>query len=393
MKAFASGRERKIILLTISAHALVHVFDGMVAPLIPLLVEEFNTNYFRIGVVVTLFSILFGAGSLPAGFLADRVGPRRLITGYLFGAGLAFAAVSLVSGYWGYAIVMGVAGLFCSTYHPASNTLIGTEISARGHAFGIHGIAGSLGTAAAPVMVAWMGSRAGWRLPHLVFGVIAVFVALYSLRIPETVAANRAERGAAQRGTGKASIAAIVAFYLSAALLGLAYRATMTFLPSFMGERVLLEGIDVVTAGGMMATVTLLSGAVGQYLGGRMVDRFPPEYLYLIALALSAVFLGFMIVGGTVVLIGAAILFALFHFSAQPMQNDLLARYSPPDRLGAAYGLHFLLVFGAGSMGGAGAGLIADRFGLTAVFIATLTLFVAASLLVLVLVANRRARS
>ncbi len=383
-------REKKILLLTVTAHALVHIFDGMVAPLLPLLVREFETNYFRIGVVVTMFSILFGAGALPAGILADRVGSRRLITIYLFGAGGAFIAVAMAGSYWGYAVIMAVAGLFCSTYHPASNTLIGQEIAARGNAFGIHGIAGSVGTAAAPVIVAWLGSRLGWRAPHLVFGVTAVLLALYSLRIPVRADYEAHERPVIRLATEIAPAASMVAFFIAAGLLGLAYRANMMFLPAFLGERVSLEGIDIVTAGGLLATVTLLSGAVGQYLGGRLVDRHSPEGLYIVALGGSIVFLVFMVLGGPIVLVGSAIAFALFSFMVQPIQNDMLARYIPEKRLGTAYGVHFLLVFGGGSFGGAGGGYLADRMGLAAVFVASILAFLVSAMLIFFMIWFRR---
>lgn len=383
-------RARKILLLTVSGHALVHVFDGMVAPLVPLLVTEFDTNYFRIGVIVTLFSVLFGAGSLPAGYLADRVGPRRLITGYLLGAGTAFALVALVNSYWSYAAIMALAGLFCSTYHPAANTLIGKEIAARGKAFGIHGIAGSLGTAAAPILVAAMGSRFGWRSPHLVFGFFALLAALYSLRIPVHAKTPDEQRPGVKLATSIAPAASMVAFYIAAALLGLGYRANMTFLPAFLGEQIDLGEIDVVTTGGILATTTLLSGAVGQYVGGRLVDHLSPEKIYVTALLGSISFLLLMITGSPTVVVVSAICFALFYFAVQPVQNDMLARYVPRERLGAAYGLHFLLVFGAGSFGGSGAGFVADRAGLAAVFLGSALCFGFSAILIVFMMYNRR---
>lgn len=384
-------REKKILILTVAAHALVHVFDGMVAPLIPLLVVEFGTNYFQIGLVVTVFSILFGLGALPAGMLADRIGPRRLISGYLLGAGGAFAMVGLAGSYWSYMVIMALAGLFCSTYHPAANTLIGKEIAARGNAFGIHGIAGSVGTAAAPVIVAWLGSRAGWRAPHVLFGAVGVLVALYSLRIPVRADySGEAQRPRIKLATEIAPLSSMVAFYAAAALGGLSYRAIMTFLPSFMGERVAVAGVDIVTAGGMMATLTLLSGAVGQFVGGRLVDRRSPDWLYVIALGGSMFFLLVMVNGGVFVIVVAAILFAFFNFMVQPIQNDMLARYIPSERLGTAYGIHFLLVFGAGSFGAAGAGLIADRAGLGAVFYAAVIAFFLSALLIGFMIWNKR---
>jgi hypothetical protein len=59
--------EKKIIGLTVSSHSLVHLYEGVLPPLIPLLVGEFTTDYFHLGVVVTIFSYAFGLGSLPAG--------------------------------------------------------------------------------------------------------------------------------------------------------------------------------------------------------------------------------------------------------------------------------------------------------------------------------------
>ena len=50
---------------------------------------DYGTDYFHLGIVVSVFSYAFGLGSLPAGYLADRVGPRRLVTIYLFGSGIA----------------------------------------------------------------------------------------------------------------------------------------------------------------------------------------------------------------------------------------------------------------------------------------------------------------
>ena len=61
-------------------------------------------------------------------------------------------------------------------------------------------------------------------------------------------------------------------FFLSAMALGLTYKGIMTFLPAYLGERVQLSflRLDAVALGGTVATLVLLSGAVGQYLAGRL---------------------------------------------------------------------------------------------------------------------------
>ncbi len=145
--------EKKIIGLTAASHSLVHLFEGALPPLIPLLMMEFDTDYFHLGMIVTIFSYAFGLGSLPAGFLADRIGPRRLIAIYLFGGGALSLCILPVGSLLVYGAIMGLIGLFCSTYHPASNTLISLHIRGKGKAFGVDGIAPAC---FAPIFPHWM---------------------------------------------------------------------------------------------------------------------------------------------------------------------------------------------------------------------------------------------
>ncbi len=364
--------EKKIMRLTTAAHGQVHLLEGVLPPLIPLLILEFNTDYFHMGLVVTVFSYAFGFGSLPAGILADRVGPGRLISVYLFGAGVLAVMVLGVQSLWTYGVIMGLIGMFCSTYHPASNTLISLAIKEKGKGFGIHGIAGSLGVAVVPVLSAWIAWAMGWRAPHVVFGALGILIGFYSL----SVSARRPEAkpnpsvGVEQESEGPISLLNLVVFFLSATALGLAYKGIMTFLPTYMGQKVQLGflNLDKVALGGTVATVTLLSGALGQYVAGRLTDRYPPEKVYLGAVALGTIFVFMMAVTTNLVLVVSAILYAFFFFSTQPTQNYLLSRYLPKHRHGLGYGIQFFVTFGVGSTAAAVSGYLADRFGLESVF-------------------------
>jgi MFS family permease len=377
--------------LTTASHGLVHLYEGVLPPLIPLLMGVFHTDYFHLGLVVTVFSYAFGLGSFPAGFLADRIGPRRLVTAYLFGSGffavLIFSSGSLTS----YAVLMGFVGLFCSTYHPASNTLISHTIREKGTAFGLHGIAGSLGVALAPVLSAWIGTAAGWKAPHVLFGLFGLGVGLYSLTLgtptPGPVAEGAHHPQKTEGEPRSISYVNLAIFLASATSLGLTYKGIMTFLPSYMGESVHLSflRLDTVSMGGTIATVALLSGALGQYLAGRLVDRYQPEKIYLVAVLLGTLFVFVMALSSDILLILSAVFYALAYFSTQPTQNYLLSKYLPKHRQGLGYGLHFSLTFGVGSTSAAFSGYLADRFGLQSVFYAMGLCFVVSSVLILVL--------
>ena len=344
--------EKRIITLTSGSHALVHLFEGVLPPLIPLLMLEFGTDYFHLGLVVTVFSYAFGIGSLPAGYLADKIGPRRLITLFLFGAGILAMGVWSMNSLVNYGILMGGIGFFCSTYHPASNTLISLGIREKGKAFGIHGIAGSLGVAAVPVLSAWIGSALGWRMPHVLYGIFGILVGFYSLTIPRRPEVREKEMLHRKATTPLIlSYFNLILFFLSAMALGLTYKGIMTFLPAYMGESIHIGGLELgkVALGGTVATIALLSGALGQYVAGRGVDRFQAERLYLGAILLGTVFVFLMAVSENLILVLSAVMYAFFYFATQPIQNYLLSTYLPKNRHGLGYGIHFCITFGIGS--------------------------------------------
>ncbi|MEW6187155.1 MAG: MFS transporter [Thermodesulfobacteriota bacterium] len=380
--------EKRIITLTTGSHALVHLFEGVLPPLIPLLILEFGSDYFHLGLVVTVFSYAFGLGALPAGYLADKIGPRRLITLFLFGAGILALGVGAMTSLIHYGLLMAGIGLFCSTYHPSSNTLISLGIREKGRAFGIHGIAGSLGVAVVPLLSAWIGTAWGWRVPHLFYGLIGIVAGVYSLTIPRYQERKKEEapstRGSVPRPLSYFNLAV---FFLSAMALGLTYKGIMTFLPAYMGERIQIGGLilNKVALGGTVATMALLSGALGQYIAGRCLDRIQAERLYLGSVLLGTGFVLLMALSDNILLLLSAVFYAFFYFSTQPIQNYLLSTYLPANRHGLGYGIHFFITFGIGSTAAAVSGYLADHYGLSSVFQAMTFCFLFSAVMVFTL--------
>jgi MFS family permease len=122
--------------------------------------------------------------------------------------------------------------------------------------------------------------------------------------------------------------------------------------------------------GGLYATMVLLVGMLGQYMGGHFSDRRRKTRLYLLFNGVSLPLM--ILIGltpGTLVVMVAA-LFALFHFAIQPVENNLIAHYTPSRLRSSSYGLKFFLTFGIGSFASGFSGYIADNFGFSSVFLA-----------------------
>ena len=144
----------------------------------------------------------------------------------------------------------------------------------------------------------------------------------------------------------------------------------MTFLPAYMGQEIQLSFLHLnpVTIGGAIATIALLFGGIGQYTSGHLVDRYKPEKIYFWVTIIGTVWVFLMAKSSNLLLVISAILFAMFYFATQPVQNYLITNFLPKHRRGLGFGLYFFLAFSVGSTAAAISGYLADRFGLATVF-------------------------
>lgn len=122
--------------------------------------------------------------------------------------------------------------------------------------------------------------------------------------------------------------------------------------------------------GNLFATMVYLVGMLGQYMGGYSSDRWRKTRLYLLFNAVSLPFMILVGLSSGTLMVYIAALFALFHFANQPVENSLIAQYTPPGLRSSSYGLKFFFTFGLGSFASAFSGYIADHFGFSSVFLA-----------------------
>ncbi|MDA8126009.1 MAG: MFS transporter, partial [Deltaproteobacteria bacterium] len=68
-----------MIPLFIVGHFSHHVLTSITVPLIPFIRSAFDLDYTQSGLVISAFTLACGIGQLPAGWLADRIEPRKLL--------------------------------------------------------------------------------------------------------------------------------------------------------------------------------------------------------------------------------------------------------------------------------------------------------------------------
>lgn len=153
------------IALFIGAHFAHHLLTALVVPILPYIRDGFGLTYAQSGVVVSAFTLSYGIGQLPAGWLADRLGRGYLITIGIAGVALAGAVAGLTTTYAGLIAALIALGIAGGGYHPSAAPLITASVppERRGRALGLHLVGGSASHFVTPLLGAAIASRFGWR--------------------------------------------------------------------------------------------------------------------------------------------------------------------------------------------------------------------------------------
>ena len=276
------GHSVRVISLVGAAHFMSHIYQLGLPPLFPLLVVDLDVSYTALGLLVSVFSIAAVAGQVPMGFVVDRIGGARVLIGGLVVQGAAIAAVAATTSYWSLLLVIAVAGLAHSVYHPADYAILSRAVpeGRLGRAYTLHSFSGHIGTAAAPALMVGLAALWDWRGAFLLIGFAGVAAALVLIPFghmlrggeagPAAAAAN--PRGGAtglRAGAALLLTTPILLCFLFFVILNTAFVGVRVFAPSALVE---MYAVPLATANGAL-TGFVIGAAVGTLAGGVLADR------------------------------------------------------------------------------------------------------------------------
>ncbi len=382
-----NANDRSIAGFTMTGHALVHWFETSIPIFLVVWLAEFDVSVAVLGVVVAVGYAPLGLGALPAGVLADRFGPKRLVLVCLAGMSLSFFVLALTDSIVGIAAGLLLWGLAASVYHPAGLSLISTGVEERGTVFAWHGIAGNVGIALGPFVAATLLIVLEWQLVAAVLALPGLVAVAYGLRARfETTAAVDGE---ATDGEGDLSLPEFLAnsralfagtfavVFVIVTFEGLFYRGILTYLPEILAGLPAMAafdpGVDLagIDPGDYLYVGLLVVGMAGQYTGGKLTSRMPAERgLAAVFAILALLALAFVPVAGLGFgpLVALCVLIGFFLFAIQPFYQEAVAVHTPADTRGLSYGYTYLGEFGFGSASIAVGGFVLGSFTLTAFF-------------------------
>ena len=330
--------------------------------------EEFGLSLTEITAVGTAAYLLFGLGSLPAGFLAGVSSAKLTLTLFFLGTGASALLIALAPSFPVFVAGMVLLGISASMYHVSGPTLISHFSKRAGRSFGVLGVAGSAGITLAPLVAAVMANWIGWRSAYAVLLIPAVAGSVLLL-VDRQIPSVREPVGRKQREeVNRGRILIFALLMIVGALTGFIYRAFLTMLPTYLAESISISNISPVLSGGVLSSVILAFGMIGQYTGGRLADSLDRFKLYATILIVVAPLLVIIGVASGWMVVVAAVVFSVIYFASLPVENSILGSFVPPRLVSSMFGVKYIVTFGLGSLGSVYSGYVTETWGASALY-------------------------
>ena len=345
------------------AHALHDGYTDLIYVMLPIWQQEFGLGYAELGMLRGLFSGTMAAFQIPAGLLAERLGPPAVLAAgtALAGAGYCLAGASAGLGMLMVALVVG--GLGSSTQHPLASALVAQAFAGvrSMKALGTYNFAGDIGKMTVPAVVSLLLVVMSWRPVLVLVGCVgllgAVAVLMLTPRYAGEPAAKVTERagegGVARRPRGGFAVLLMIGMLDSATRMGF-----LLFLPFILTAK----GASLPTIG-LALTLVFAGGAAGKlvcaFLGAR-IGAIPTVWLTEGSTAvLIAALLPLPVEAAMVLLpvIGVAL------NGTSSVLYGSVPELVEPARRARAFGVFYTGTIGAGATAPALYGLVGDAVG------------------------------
>ncbi len=322
-------------------HFLFHVLVALYLTIVLVLEVDWQHSYDELIALWTFGALLLGLAAPLAGWLSDHWGAGKVMVIYFLGIGTATALCGLAAGPDSLAVFLGILGFFGAIYHPVGTAWLVANARARGKSIAALGLFGSLGTALAALIAGSLTDLVSWRAAFIVPGLVAVASGLWLwILMSKGRIVERKQDIQPQPEPSRTDVRrAFAALAITMSLTTVIYYAFTTMLPKWLNlELGALLGQGYLGLGAVITAVYLL-GAASQLIGGHLSDKGAAKAAYVASYALKvAAFVAACVITGWPVLIAAVLVVFAFDFAA-PVENVLIARFSPGRRRGLAYGI------------------------------------------------------
>ena len=385
-------REQGPAFLVAFGHGGTHWIAAFFYLLLPYITRELGFSYTDAGLLVGVFHLSALLANFGSGLLVDVTGRRVFfqVASLLIGAGALFA-FGASRHLMVLAALVTLIGASNNLWHPPAIAYLSEMYPGnRGYALSIHALGANLGDTLAPLAagsllaaLTWQGAAATGAAPVVL---VALLIAVLLLRQDDRIrAATRSPMTFPEYLAGLKRIVRrrlVLGLCLMAGFRSMAQNGLLVFLPLFLVND--LHSGPIWMGIAMMAMQ--LGGLVAAPIAGTWSDRIGRRPVVLAGLTVTTlVVAAITLIQKDIVLVAAVSILGFALFAVRPVIHSWMMDLVPANLSGSAtsllFGTQSLLSIAVPPIGG----IIADKYGLSAVFYFLAATMLVANLLVYLL--------
>ena len=378
-------------------HGLTHWYPATLYLLLPLIGKEMGLTYTQIGLIITVQQFVGAIANLPGGMVVDAYGKKGyLLVVSLLWIGIPYAVMSLANSYWMLLVCMALVGIGNNIWHPAAiPTLAYRYPERKGFVLSVHGMAGNLGEALAPLVIGGLLTWLSWRtvvvlnvVPGIVMAAM-ILVMLGAFSVAKSHDANDLNATATQPWNARkyfsdfASLLrnkGLMMVSISAMFRTLTQVGLLTFLPLYLAYEL---GYNLFMVGVCMA-VLQIAGFAASPVAGHLSDTWGRRRVVMSSMLLTGVtILGMVLAGRSVWFVVFVALVGSFLYAMRSVLQAWAIECTPRHLAGTGVGLQFGITAIGGGIAPGLFGMIADAHGLQTAFYGLAVTIVLGNLLVM----------
>jgi sugar phosphate permease len=175
------GRDGVVNVTLVILCQLVHFITFSAMPLLlPLIREDLNISFTQAGLLSAAATLSYALGQIPAGYLSDRYGPRRLLFIGLLGWSAFSLCFGLVHVFWLALVIQLLAGAFRALLFAPGLALLASWFppERRATAMSLYMLGGFAGTIVLSLVGPLLTALYGWRAAFMLFAALGIAAAL-----------------------------------------------------------------------------------------------------------------------------------------------------------------------------------------------------------------------
>ena len=351
------------------SHFLNDTMQSLIPSVYPILKENYSLSFAQIGLITLAFQITASLLQPVVGSVTDRK-PQPF--SLAMGMGFTFIGLLMLSGAHNYAMLVlsaAMIGLGSAIFHPESARIARMASGGRyGFAQSVFQVGGNLGSAIGPVLAALIvvpfgQSSIAW-FSSIAFVAIVILWRIGGWYKPRIMARGHVAPKRLAGAPSGSRVAMAIGILIVLVFSKYIYLSSLTSYYTFY----LMHKFAVSTqTSQLLLFVFLGANAAGVYFGGPIGDRIGRRYVIWISILGALPFtllLPHVSLAWTVAL---SVVIGFIISSAMPA-IIVYAQELVPHRFGMISGLFFGFAFGAGGLGAAMLGMVADAKGIDFVY-------------------------